>query len=39
LVLNAAIESGSYQEVIDRWALDAEAVDESEINPEGLPRP
>jgi len=39
LVLNAAIESGSYQEVIDRWALGAEAVEQSELNPEGLPRP
>jgi polar amino acid transport system substrate-binding protein len=38
LVLNSAIESGEYQEVIDRWALDAEAIDESELNPQGLPR-
>lgn len=38
LVLNAAIESGSYQQVIDRWALGAEAIEESQLNPEGLPR-
>lgn len=39
LVLTAAIESGAYDEVIDRWALHDEAVDESSVNPAGLPRP
>lgn len=39
LVLNSAIEQGAYQDVIDRWALQDEALEESLINPPGLPRP
>ncbi|KAB1643550.1 ABC transporter substrate-binding protein [Gulosibacter chungangensis] len=38
LVLASAIESGAYQEVIDRWALQDEAIEESLVNPPGLPR-
>lgn len=38
LVLSAAITDGAYQEVIDRWALQDEAVDASFVNPPGLPR-
>jgi polar amino acid transport system substrate-binding protein len=34
--LNAAIADGSYREVLDRWGLGAEAVDESQTNPPGL---
>ncbi|MGY1631366.1 ABC transporter substrate-binding protein [Geodermatophilus sp. SYSU D01186] len=34
--LNSAIEDGSYQEVLDRWGLGAEAVDRAETNPPGL---
>ncbi|GLU45687.1 ABC transporter substrate-binding protein [Nocardiopsis ansamitocini] len=36
--INSLIETGEYQEVLDRWAVDAEAVSASEINPPGLPR-
>ncbi len=39
IVLNHIIESGEYQEVLDRWALQDEAVSKSEVNPPGLPRP
>lgn len=38
LTLNAAIEGGEYQAVLDRWNDGSEAVTESEINPPGLPR-
>lgn len=38
LVLQSIIDDGTYQEVLDRWALTSEAVDESEINPPGLPK-
>jgi polar amino acid transport system substrate-binding protein len=34
--INAAIADGSYRKVLDRWGLDAEAVDHSETNPPGL---
>jgi polar amino acid transport system substrate-binding protein len=34
--LNAAIADGSYREVLDRWGLAAEAIDESQTNPPGL---
>jgi polar amino acid transport system substrate-binding protein len=34
--LNGAIADGSYAEVLDRWGLGAEAVDESQTNPPGL---
>ncbi|MFL1429663.1 MULTISPECIES: ABC transporter substrate-binding protein [unclassified Nocardiopsis] len=36
--LNEIIEGGQYQEVLERWAVDGEAIPESEINPQGLPR-
>ncbi|MFC7766812.1 transporter substrate-binding domain-containing protein [Leucobacter soli] len=39
IVLNHIIESGEYQDVLDRWALQDEAVPESLVNPPGLPRP
>lgn len=39
IVLTHIIESGEYQEVLERWALQDEAVTESLINPPGLPRP
>ena len=35
--LNHAIEDGSYQQVLDRWGLGAEAVERAETNPPGLP--
>ena len=34
--LNGAIADGSYAEVLDRWGLGAEAIDESQTNPPGL---
>jgi polar amino acid transport system substrate-binding protein len=34
--LNGAIDDGSYRQVLDRWGLGAEAVDESQTNPPGL---
>ena len=37
-MLQSIIDDGTYQEVLDRWALTSEAVDESEINPPGLPK-
>ena len=36
--LNEVIEGGEYQQALERWAVDGEAVPESEINPTGLPR-
>lgn len=39
LVLEHVIESGEYQEVLDRWDLGDEAVTETRINPPGLPKP
>lgn len=38
IALNSAITSGEYGEVLARWGLTSEAVTESEVNPEGLPR-
>nr|WP_221203179.1 ABC transporter substrate-binding protein [Modestobacter versicolor] len=35
--LNAAIEDGSYAEVLERWGLTSEAIERSETNPPGLP--
>jgi polar amino acid transport system substrate-binding protein len=35
--LNAAIDDGSYSEVLERWGLTSESVDASETNPPGLP--
>jgi polar amino acid transport system substrate-binding protein len=34
--LNGAIADGSYREVLDRWGLTSESVEESETNPPGL---
>jgi polar amino acid transport system substrate-binding protein len=34
--LNGAIADGSYREVLDRWGLGAEAIDQAETNPPGL---
>lgn len=39
IVLNHIIENGQYDEVLERWALEDEAVTESLVNPPGLPRP
>lgn len=38
LVLQSIIDDGTYTEVLERWALTTEAVEESEINPPGLPK-
>jgi polar amino acid transport system substrate-binding protein len=38
LVLDSAIESGEYAEVLKRWGLSSEAIDDAEINPPGLPK-
>ncbi|MGX2998058.1 ABC transporter substrate-binding protein [Streptomyces sp. JNUCC 64] len=37
--IDKVIADGSYQKVLKRWGLTGEAVEKSEINPEGLPRP
>ncbi|RKT15920.1 polar amino acid transport system substrate-binding protein [Streptomyces sp. 1114.5] len=41
--LNAAVEetirNGTYAQVLKRWGLEGEAVQSSEINPPGLPKP
>ena len=37
--LNHAIADGSYQKVLARWGMEAEALPASEINPAGLPKP
>ena len=34
--LNAAIADGSYAEVLDRWGLASESIEQSETNPPGL---
>jgi polar amino acid transport system substrate-binding protein len=36
--INHTIENGTYQQVLDRWNLDSEAVKTSEVNPPGLPK-
>lgn len=36
--LNQAIADGTYAQVIEKWGLDAEKVERSEINPAGLPK-
>ncbi|WP_280422311.1 ABC transporter substrate-binding protein [Nocardia carnea] len=36
--LQYAIDNGTYQQVIDRWGLQSEAVPQSRINPPGLPK-
>lgn len=37
--LDQAIADGTYAEVLKRWNLSGEAVEKSEINPPGLPKP
>jgi polar amino acid transport system substrate-binding protein len=39
IVLNELIETGVYDEALERWDLQDEAVSESLVNPPGLPRP
>jgi len=36
--LNDLIKDGTYGRILDRWGLSAEAVQESELNPPGLPK-
>jgi len=36
--INHAIEDGTYLEVLQRWGLKSEAVEESQTNPPGLPK-
>jgi len=38
IALNTAIDGGEYGEVLERWGLSSEAVTESVVNPDGLPR-
>lgn len=38
IVLNYAIENGQYDAILERWGLESEGIDKSEINPAGLPR-
>ncbi|MDD7960943.1 ABC transporter substrate-binding protein [Microbacterium thalli] len=38
IALNALIEGGQYDEVLQTWGLETERIDASEINPPGLPR-
>ena len=39
IVLNELIATGVYDEVLERWGQEDEAVSESLVNPPGLPRP
>jgi polar amino acid transport system substrate-binding protein len=39
LAVNELIASGKYGEVLKRWSLTAEAIDQSHTNPPGLPKP
>ena len=36
--LNHAFEDGTYTEVLERWGLQDEAIEQSETNPPGLPK-
>lgn len=38
IVLNSIIADGTYTELLEFWGLDSESVDESLINPPGLPK-
>lgn len=38
IVLNELIANGKYAELLDAWGLDSEGIEESEINPQGLPK-
>jgi polar amino acid transport system substrate-binding protein len=37
IAINAIIEGGQYDEVLETWGLESERVEKSEINPPGLP--
>jgi polar amino acid transport system substrate-binding protein len=39
ITLDDAIAGGEYQEVLARWGLESESVEDSEVNPAGLPKP
>ncbi|KAA9111440.1 ABC transporter substrate-binding protein [Microbacterium rhizomatis] len=38
IVLNALIADGKYQDVLEAWGLESEGIDESVVNPPGLPK-
>ncbi|MEK7893275.1 transporter substrate-binding domain-containing protein, partial [Burkholderia contaminans] len=38
VALNGLIKNGRYQQVLDRWNLASEAIDQSRTNPPGLPK-
>ncbi len=38
IALNAIIEGGQYDEVLEEWGLESERIEKSEINPAGLPK-
>ena len=38
IVLNTIIEDGTYTDLLEFWGLDSEAVEESDVNPAGLPK-
>jgi polar amino acid transport system substrate-binding protein len=38
LLLNDLIHNGKYTQVLDRWSLGSEAIDQSKTNPPGLPK-
>ncbi|KQQ93005.1 hypothetical protein ASF62_14630 [Leifsonia sp. Leaf325] len=38
IVLNYAIENGQYDTILERWGLESESIEKSEVNPAGLPR-
>ncbi|WHE36286.1 ABC transporter substrate-binding protein [Microbacterium sp. BDGP8] len=37
IAINAIIEGGQYDEVLETWGLESERIEKSEINPPGLP--
>ncbi|MGP3535988.1 ABC transporter substrate-binding protein [Microbacterium sp. RD1] len=39
IVLDSIIEDGSYDDLLEFWGVESEAVSESLVNPPGLPRP
>jgi len=39
IALESAITGGQYAEVLERWGLTSESIDESLVNPPGLPLP
>ena len=39
VALNHTIEDGTYAQVLERWGLTAEAIEQSDVNPAGLPKP